>query len=227
MAGGRGIRMKLQEEKPLIKVCGKPMIERVLEALKNARKVDEIIIAVSKHTLKTTKAVKKFSVKVIETPGEDYVFDMQYVVKRLKLSVVMIVSADLPLLTSKIIDDIISCYERCNKPALTVVVPADVKEKLGLTMDYVLEIEGRRLVPAGINMISRGGINEEELEEEILVLDEKEVAINVNTIEDLKVAETILSASGKCCCSLRHDRSHLPTLNPDVQMNSPFPFVTS
>jgi adenosylcobinamide-phosphate guanylyltransferase len=32
MAGGKGTRMKLAEEKPLINVCGKPVIEYVLTA---------------------------------------------------------------------------------------------------------------------------------------------------------------------------------------------------
>lgn len=38
MAGGRGTRMRLAEEKPLVKVRGKPVIEYVIAALKNAKK---------------------------------------------------------------------------------------------------------------------------------------------------------------------------------------------
>ena len=49
--------------------------------------------------------VKKFSVKVLETPGNDYVSDTQYVVKKLKLSAALTISADLPLVPSEVIDN--------------------------------------------------------------------------------------------------------------------------
>ena len=47
MAGGKGTRMRLAEEKPLIKVCGKPVIEYVIAALRNAKKIDSIVVATS------------------------------------------------------------------------------------------------------------------------------------------------------------------------------------
>ena len=43
MAGGRGSRMKLRFEKPLLDVGGKPMIEHIVDALKNAEEVDNVI----------------------------------------------------------------------------------------------------------------------------------------------------------------------------------------
>jgi len=189
MAGGKGTRMKLQEEKPLLNVCGKSMIERVLDALKDAEKVDEIVVAVSKHTPKTAKMMEKFPVKVLETPGKDYVLDTQYAVKKLKLGTVMTISADLPLVTGKIIDEVVGRYEQCGKPALTVAVPAETRERLGLKADYILETGGRRLVPAGINVIDGKSVDEKELEEETFVIDREEIAVNVNTPEDLKIAE--------------------------------------
>ena len=59
MAGGKGTRMRIAEEKPLIKVCGKPVIEYVLAALKNAKKIDTIIVATTSCTPKTTKLMKQ------------------------------------------------------------------------------------------------------------------------------------------------------------------------
>ena len=47
MAGGKGTRMRASEEKPLIKVCGKPVIEYVICALKGAKKIDSIIVPVA------------------------------------------------------------------------------------------------------------------------------------------------------------------------------------
>jgi adenosylcobinamide-phosphate guanylyltransferase len=60
MAGGKGTRMKGREEKPLVKVGGKPLIEHVLNALKSTEKIDEIVVAVSENTLKTAKVAKNF-----------------------------------------------------------------------------------------------------------------------------------------------------------------------
>jgi len=195
MAGGRGTRMALGEEKPLLKVGGKPMIEHVLMALKNAKRVDEIVVVVSKHTPKTAELIKRFPVKILETPGEGYVPDMEYAVRRLKLETVSTISADLPLVTGEVIDRIIERYRRCNKPALAVVVPMETKERLGLGVDYVLEAGDKRLVPAGINVIDGRRIDEGELEEEIFVIDEEKVAVNVNTPHDLEIAENLFASS--------------------------------
>jgi adenosylcobinamide-phosphate guanylyltransferase len=138
--------------------------------------------------------VKKFPVKVLETPGKDYVSDVGYAVRRLKLETVLTISADLPLVTGEIIDRIIiEKYRRCNKPALAVVVPLETKERLGLEGEYILEAGNKRLVPAGINIIDGSRIDEGELDEEMLIIDEEEVAVNVNTPNDLKIAELLFS----------------------------------
>ena len=39
MAGGKGTRMTLAEEKPLLHIGGKPVIDHVLKALKHAEKI--------------------------------------------------------------------------------------------------------------------------------------------------------------------------------------------
>jgi adenosylcobinamide-phosphate guanylyltransferase len=192
MAGGRGSRMKLQEEKPLLEVEGKPMIQYVLDALKRARKVKEIVVLVSKYTPKTAQEMKRLSIKVLETPGKDYVYDMKYAIKKLKLQKVLIISADLPLVTNEIIDEAVEYYERCGKPALSVAVPVEIQERLGLEVNYVFEREGKRLVPAGINLVDGRRIDEAELDEEILIMTNEKVAINVNTYKDLNTVKQLL-----------------------------------
>jgi adenosylcobinamide-phosphate guanylyltransferase len=195
MAGGKGTRMMLSEEKPLLKIGGKTVIEHVLAALENAEKVDSIVVAVSDYTPKTARFMAKFPVKVIKTPGKEYVSDMGYAVKRLKLQIVLAVAADLPLITGETIDDIVERYEQCGKPALTVVVSMETKEKLGLGREYAFELKNKLVVPAGINVIDGRRIDEEELDEEICVVDRKEVAVNINTIQELRIAEKLFTKS--------------------------------
>ena len=190
MAGGKGARMALSEEKPLIRVGGKPIIEHVLVALKNAKKVSSIVVAVSDYTPKTAQLMLQFPVSVIKTPGKEYVYDMGYAIRTLGLQTVLAIGADLPLITAEVIDAIVECYERCGKPALSVVVSMETKEKLGLSTKYGFEFCGRRVVPAGINVIDGRRIEEEKLDEEIYVSDQKEVAMNINTIQELRIAET-------------------------------------
>jgi len=193
MAGGKGTRMALSEEKPLLRVGGKAVIEHVLAALKNAKKVNSIVVAVSAYTPKTAKLMLQFPVSVIKTPGKEYVSDMRYAVKSLNLHSVLAIGADLPLITGEVVDVIVDCYERCGKPALSVVVPMETKEKLGLGGEYAFKMENIRVVPAGINVIDGRRIDEEELDEEICLLDRKEVAVNINTVQELRIAESLFA----------------------------------
>jgi adenosylcobinamide-phosphate guanylyltransferase len=195
MAGGKGTRMALIEEKPLLKVGGKRMIERVLNALGDAERVDDIVVAVSTHTPKTAELAERLSLKVLETPGNGYVSDTAYAVRKLKLGTVLTISADLPLVTGEIIDRVLGRYVECGKPALTVAVPIETRERLGLVGGYVLETGGRRLVSAGINVVDGRRIDEGELEEEMYVVDEEEVAVNVNTPLDLRIVEQLFAKS--------------------------------
>lgn len=199
MAGGKGTRMKLSEEKPLIHVCGKPVIEYVLEALKNSKKIDQIIVATSATTPKTTALMKRFGVKVIETPGKDYVSDMGYTVQTLKLGVFLAIAADLPLVKPEMIDVIVERYERCGKPALTVAVPLEVKTRLGMSIEYSFKTEDdRAVVPVGINVIDGNKrYGDEWLDQEIFVINHKELAVNINTVQELQLAEQLFAKQRK------------------------------
>jgi len=196
MAGGKGTRMKYRGEKPLIKIGNKSFIEHIIDALKNAKKVDRIIVAVSEHTPQTAKRANDLSIEVAMTSGKDYILDLREAIKKLKLGCVITVSADLPLLEGKIIDKIIEHYEICGKPVMAVMVPAERFESLGLSIDLILEEKGKRLVPAGVNILDGDKIEKEgfekELDQEILVIDSEEF-ININTPKDLMIAEQLLS----------------------------------
>lgn len=197
MAGGKGTRMVLSEEKPLLRVGGKPVIEHVLAALKNAKKVSSIVVAVSDYTPKTAQLMSQLKVSVVKTPGKEYVSDMGYAVRTLGLQTVLAIGADFPLITAEIVDAIVEGYERSGKPALSVVVSMETKEQLGLGGKYGFEFNGKRVVPAGINVIDGRRIDEKELDEEIYVSDRKEVAMNINTVQELRIAENLFQKTLK------------------------------
>jgi adenosylcobinamide-phosphate guanylyltransferase len=198
MAGGRGTRMKLAEEKPLIKVCGKPVIEYVLLALKDAKKIDSVIVATSSCTPRTTALMKKLGVQVLETPGKDYVSDMGYAVQTLKLGVFLAIAADLPLVTGEMVDVVVQRYERCGKPALTIAVPMEIKVKLGMSVEYSFKADDKDVVPVGINVIDgHKRYGDEWLDQDIYLMHQEELAVNINTIQELQLAERLLAQKSK------------------------------
>ena len=200
MAGGKGTRMKLAEEKPLIKVCNKPVIQYVLSALKDAKKIDRVIVATTNHTPKTTNFMKELGVEVIETPGNDYVSDMGWVVQTLKLGVFLAVAADLPLVQPEMIDAVVSRYECCGKPALTVAVPLEAKAKLGMSIEYSFDTDdNRQVVPVGINVIDGSKrYGDEWLDQYIYLMDYEGLAVNINTVQELALAERLLAEQKRC-----------------------------
>ena len=191
MAGGKGKRMGAAEEKPMLRVGGKPVIERVITSLLKAEKVGSVVVAVSGSTPKTAAFVRRFPVSVLETPGKGYIQDLQFAVKKLGLERVLAVASDLPLITSDIVDDVLLRYEQCGRPALTVAVPIETKAKLKVCVEYDFEADGKTVVPTGINVIDGRLIDGGWMEQEVYVLDREEVAVNVNTQEDLKLAERL------------------------------------
>ena len=194
MAGGKGTRMRITQEKPLIQVCGKPVIEYVLAALNDAKKIDSIIVATSSCTPKTTQLMKQLGVQVIETPGKDYVSDMGYAVQTLKLGVFLAIAADLPLVKGEMIDSIVERYERCGKPALTVAVPLKTKAKLGMCIEYSFKTADEDAVPVGINVIDgHKRYGDEWLDQDIYLLNRQELAVNINTVSELQLAELLLN----------------------------------
>jgi len=193
MAGGKGSRMTLSGEKPLLIVKDKPVITYVLKALQDAKEVDSIAVAVSDYTPKTAKFLTRFQVTIIKTPGKEYVSDLGYAIRKLKLQTVFVVGADLPLITGEAVDTILARYKNCGRHALTVVVSMETKKKLGLGGEYAFRMDNKWVVPAGINVIEGSKIEEEEIDQEVYLLDIDEVAVNVNTLNELRIAENLIA----------------------------------
>ena len=192
MAGGKGTRFRGDTEKPMAQFMGKPIIQRVIEATKESEKIADIIVAVTSFSPKTAQEAEKASVKVIETGGQGYHADMQQAIQDANLKCpVLVVSADLPLLTGEFLDQIISRYEEAGKPALTVLVPEEALREYGLSAVSPYEHEGRTYAVSGINIIDGQRILEEQ-EQEVLVSSRPEAVFTVNSLEDLESAKSYL-----------------------------------
>lgn len=187
MAGGKGTRMKLQGEKPLIQIQGKPMIQHVYQAVLAAVEVDEIVVATSKNTPKTTEFIKKSGLNVIETPGDGYIEDLGFLISESNVNplksgitddILVTITADLPLITGEIIDQVIREYKKCGKQAMCVAVPVEFFKEHGLKHGLVMG----DVVPSGLNILRR---NNNQQDEEVLRLSKFELALNINSPEDI------------------------------------------
>jgi adenosylcobinamide-phosphate guanylyltransferase len=187
MAGGKATRMDSTVEKPLLDVGGKPMLKHVLEALQSSAYVDKVLTAVTRNTPQTRKTASQLKCDIVLTPGKGYVSDVRYVIKSRHLQDTLIVSADLPFISTEIVNRAIRTYFSSKKPALSLMTPIETYAKLGSQPDYVFKVAGRNLVPVGINIVDGSRIDELELEE-VLVVELEELALNVNTPRDLELA---------------------------------------
>ncbi|AHL22206.1 NTP transferase domain-containing protein [Thermococcus nautili] len=175
MAGGRSSRMG--REKPVLKVGGVPMLLRVYS---EAKKVGETVVALSKNAPKTRELCLHEGIPFVETPGRDYVEDVKWLLR--KFGPFISVSADLPFVKASDIARISKAFDR--KTSLTGVLP------LKLVPKDLKPVVYRGYVIVGLNAVGTDGERFFELRNPLL-------ALNVNTPEELKLAERIAGLVGR------------------------------
>jgi adenosylcobinamide-phosphate guanylyltransferase len=189
MAGGKGTRMKTTHEKPLVKVRGKYLIDYVVGNVKSASCIDKIFIATSPHTLKTQEYMLDKEYNIIETPGNGYLEDLGFLLSYFEAQdpeeILMTIAVDLPLVTGPIIDFILNEYYKSQKLAMCVVVPVEIFNKYHLEPSVVWD----GIVPSGVNILR--SINKIQ-DEEVLEVPKIELALNINSCQDIKVLERFL-----------------------------------
>ncbi|VVB69076.1 Adenosylcobinamide-phosphate guanylyltransferase [uncultured archaeon] len=190
MAGGRGSRLG-RGEKPMVKLFGRPLIDYVTGALQDSS-VERIFLATTEHVPKTRMWAIERGLEAIDTPGRGFVPDMISAVEAAGVTKpLMVIMADLPLITSDLIDEIIDIYEERPEPALSTHTPLRLHRLLGRRPDSLFNYQGQLIVPSGINILDGAEI-EREQEDFHLILERMELAVNVNVVEDLMLCEKIM-----------------------------------
>lgn len=190
MAGGRGTRLEVPCEKPLFELCNKPLIKYVIDNLKESKLIDKIVIAVSHHTRETTEYLNSLDedFQILDTSGDDYLTDLSYILdyfeKKSSKDTLLFINADLPFISTETIDFVLDYYSKSSKDALSTLVPVELFEDLGLSYSY--EFNGN--VPSGLNVLRSVNIVQEE---DQLIIPKQELALNINTLLDSKVAEKL------------------------------------
>jgi len=199
MCGGRGTRMDTvtETEKPMLKLRGVTMVERVLRALVEFGQFEKIVAISSIHTPKTTVFLRNHYsssglIDVVETNGISYSKDLSIIVHKFEPSRVFVVSADLPLLNKKIVQDI-AVKSMPNFPCVSVLLEKLFVERIGIEPSITIVIGKKEYSHSGITILDSSKVNRDRiLEEHYIVINKRELAVNVNSRRELEIAEAML-----------------------------------
>ncbi len=192
-AGGKGSRISaLGVEKPMLEVKGRSCIDRVIDALEGAQGVGRIYVSTSPNTPRTRARAVARGAEVIDTGGEDFVLDLHTALRAIPADEVMLCPSDLPLLRPETVDSFLESYREEGGESYLAMVEESVVLSLGLTPSYVWNVEGGRYVVSGVSVVDRRLILEDRyLEERFYLHGGADLAVNVNTPEELELVRRL------------------------------------
>lgn len=188
MAGGKGVRMNLDNEKLLLKYK-KPIILHVIDSLKNSNCFSKILAVTSSNSPKTKTLLQENNVEIFDTPGISYVKDLNLALKTIN-DVVLVTSGDLPLLDKEIIQKIVNQFDSQNIWT-SILVTNKFLTTLGIESDYSVNFDNQICHYTGISLVDSKKISSlENLEENYIIIDDKRIAFNLNTKQDYDLLST-------------------------------------
>ena len=192
MAGGKGTRMGFcGVEKPMIEVGGVYTVERVVNALKDSKNIDSILVSVSPNTPDTERYLNEIGVETVRTSGEDYVQDLHDAFRILKGKYVLTCPSDMPLLRSYTVDAFVDYFQKNPNDSMTAIIEEEVVVKSGFTPSFDFEFEGKDWVLSGMNIMDRKKILDDVvLSYSYFKTDWVDLAVNMNTEYELKIARS-------------------------------------
>ncbi|TFH03262.1 MAG: 5-deoxyadenosylcobinamide phosphate nucleotidyltransferase [Nitrosopumilus sp.] len=188
MAGGKGTRMNLDDEKLLLRYK-KPVILHVIDSLKNSKSFAKILAVTSCNSPKTKKLLEESGVDTFDTSGIGYVEDLNSTLKTIR-DHVLVTSGDLPLLDEEIIKTIVDQFDP-KKTWTSILVTDKFLTSLGLESDFSVDFNGQACHYTGISLVNPEKITSlENLVENYIVIDDKRIAFNLNSKQDYELLGT-------------------------------------
>ena len=188
MAGGKGTRMNLDDEKLLLKFK-KPVILHVIDSLKNSNSFSKILAITSCNSPKTKKLLEENDIETFDTSGIGYVEDLNSILKTINDSV-LITSGDLPLLDEEIIKKIINQFDP-KKTWTSILVTNKFLTTLGLKSDFSVDFDDQTCHYTGISLVNSEKISSlKNLDENYIIIDDKRIAFNLNSKQDYDLLST-------------------------------------
>ena len=182
MCGGKGTRMNLPQEKLLLKYKN-PVIQHVINALQESDCFSKIIGATSSNAPKTSEFLKSLGISTIQTKGNGYVSDLNQILHNFDEHV-FVISGDMPLLDAQIIKKIVQLADINNKWT-TVLLNKVFLDSLHVETEYLVTYNKKEYSYSGISIVNPNGLSGmKHVEESYVILDDKRIALNLNTKQD-------------------------------------------
>ena len=185
MAGGKGTRMNLNSEKLLLK-HKKYVILDVIDSLTNLNYFSKILAITSSNSPKTKKLLQEKNIETFDTLGIGYVEDLNSILKIIDDDV-LVVSGDLPLLDTEIIEKIVNYYDS-QKTWTSILVTNKFLTSIGVDSKLSITFSNQLCHYTGISLINSKKINSlENINENYIIIDDKRIAFNLNTKKDYEL----------------------------------------
>ncbi len=193
-AGGRGTRIReLDIEKPLAPILDEPMIDRILEQLLAVDEISTVYVSVSDNVPRTREHLMGMGVKVLETSGTEYCHDLIQAAEGITEQHIFICPADLPLLTAELVSEVVRNYLSRQESSLTVGIPLEKALEFGVDVTFYENVDGQPVIPCGVSVVNKASmLTREYLSGDYIIVGTPDVVVNVNTVKDLRQAETVL-----------------------------------
>lgn len=197
MAGGKGSRMGLSTEKPMIPFKGNHLIDYIIAAINQSKQVTAFYIVTSSNTPNTEQHCKNMGWNILHTDAKGYHDDLRQAAHKANLTgPILTMPSDVPAITGKFLDKVVCEFEQCNKDFLAVFVPIQKRLDLGLSISSTDEYKGVWYAVSGINIINGKKIHEKgKIETSAIITEEIEVLLNINTQKDIEIAKKLLDTT--------------------------------
>jgi adenosylcobinamide-phosphate guanylyltransferase len=118
MAGGKGSRLG-GVKKPFLRICGRRLIDVVVEVAKDIAKDDKVYVCLPGEDTPYLSGLE--DVNSIECPGKNYVEDLVYALERVGTPV-LVLPADIPFLTADIVKEFLQKAQDLEGDVVTLMV---------------------------------------------------------------------------------------------------------
>lgn len=188
MCGGKGTRMKTPQEKLLL-VHKNPIIQHVISALQESSCFSKIVAATSPYAPRTWEFLTNLGINTMDTAGKGYVYDLNMILHNFD-EPVFVTPGDMPLLDAEIVKKIIQLAD-INNIWTTIIISKEFLDSLHLKSEYSVIYEKKQYSYSGISIVNPNKLaGLITVDESYVILDDKRIALNLNTKEDYDLVGT-------------------------------------
>jgi adenosylcobinamide-phosphate guanylyltransferase len=198
-AGGKGSRMGPSGiEKPMLPIGGVPVVKRVVDAISSSSKIKRVIVSVSENTKETEKYLISEGIETVMTSGKDFMNDLHTALEVMNNRYILTAPCDIPLLMRQAVDMLYEFFDPDTMESAIAVVPEELVRSVGVKPSYSIDINGKKWVLSGLCIMDRiKTLDDIFLKEAYMQTDMFELAVNVNTPEELELARNMVAHRSK------------------------------